>query len=300
MDVVVTLIADYWQHRLDAAGVETACAVLRDAGGAPHDTAWLSPNEACDLFCTDLDPMAAAERVRTALAPRPIDVIAQPCKGRRKKGLIADMESTLIAEEMLDELGRHAGLEDRIAAITARAMNGEIDFVEAVRERAAMLAGLSVALMEEAWAQVTIDPGAEVLVATMRAHGAHCLLVSGGFTFFTVRLRDRLGFHADQGNRLEILDGKLTGQALDPILDKEAKLSALRDACAKLQCEAADFVAVGDGANDIPMLQAAGLGVAYHAKPTVKAAVPMRLDHCDLTALLFAQGYSRAAFSGAS
>lgn len=299
MDTVLTLIADTRLRCLDTESLADAADGLRAAGAEParpEAATWLAAGECCDLPFTGLDAGSAARQVRAALAGRSIDVIAQPVQGRRKKGLIADMESTLIAEEMLDELGRRAGLEDRIAAITARAMNGEIDFTEAVHERARMLAGLPVAVLEEAWSAVTVDPGAAVLVATMRAHGAYCLLVSGGFTWFTNRLRDRLGFDADQGNRLDIVDGKLTGRALEPILDKTAKVHALTRACSERGYNAADFVAVGDGANDIPMLQAAGLGVAYHAKPAVRAVVPMRLDHCDLSALLFAQGYPRQSF----
>jgi phosphoserine phosphatase len=201
------------------------------------------------------------------------------------------MESTIIRQEMLDELADMVGIKDRVADITWRAMNGEIDFKDALRERVALLAGLPAAMLEAAQARVTLMPGARALVATMRAQGARCVLVSGGFKVFTARVRDEVGFDADQANDLEIADGKLTGRPVEPILDKDAKLAALMRIAGENRIPLRETLAVGDGANDLPMLQAAGLGVAYHAKPAVAAGARARIDHGDLTALLYAQGY---------
>ncbi|MBX9698411.1 MAG: phosphoserine phosphatase SerB, partial [Acetobacteraceae bacterium] len=247
---------------------------------------------AADLPFEALAPEQAIAAARAALGEgAAVDLIAQPAEGRRKRLLLADMDSTIVTTETLDELAAFAGLKERIAAITARAMNGELDFRAALRERVGMLAGLPVAALEATWAETRLMPGALALVRTMRAQGAHCALVSGGFTFFTGRVADRVGFHEHHSNTLEIAAGRLTGKVAEPILDKDAKLAALKRLAAERGLALAATLTVGDGANDLPMLQAAGLGVAFRAKPVVAAAARARVEHTDLTALLYAQGY---------
>ena len=201
------------------------------------------------------------------------------------------MDSTIVTSETLDELAAFAGLKDRIAAITKRAMDGELDFIQALAERVGMLAGLPVSALERTWEATEMTPGAAELVATMRAAGAHCVLVSGGFTFFTARVAERLGFHAHNSNTLLTRDGKLTGRVADPVLDRHAKLATLKRVAAELGLPLSAALAVGDGANDLDMIRAAGLGVAFRAKPIVAAAARAKVDHSDLRALLFAQGF---------
>jgi phosphoserine phosphatase len=225
-----------------------------------------------------------------------IDAVFVATEGRRKKLLVADMESTMIDNEMLDELADFLGLREKISAITARAMNGEIDFAGALKERVGLLKGLPLAKLDEAAKRIRYMPGGATLVATMKQHGAYCALVSGGFTHFTKLVAGRLGFDFNSANVLTH-DGKgLAGTVEMPVLGKEAKLEALRHLSLSRSTATADAVAVGDGANDLPMLQEAGLGVAFHAKPAVAAAVGARLDHCDLTGLLYLQGYRRSEF----
>lgn len=236
------------------------------------------------------DPAAALEAAR-ALAPA-LDVNVVPAANRRKKLLIADMDSTIIGCECLDELADMAGLKPRIAAITARAMQGEIAFEPALRERVALLKGLPLAALERTYAErVKLNPGAKILVAVMKAHGARAILVSGGFTYFTSRVAREAGFDSDQANLL-LDDGRvLTGRVAEPILGHDAKLEALERAVAEQGVALADALAVGDGANDLAMIGRAGLGVAYRAKPVVAEAAAARIDHGDLTALLYLQGY---------
>jgi len=236
------------------------------------------------------DPTAALEAAR-ALAPG-LDVNVVPAANRRKKLLIADMDSTVIGCECLDELADMAGLKPRIAAITERAMQGEIAFEPALRERVALLKGLPLAALERTYAgRVKLNPGAKILVAVMKAHGARAILVSGGFTYFTSRVAREAGFDCDQANRL-LDDGRvLTGRVAEPILGRDAKLAALERAVAEQGIALADALAVGDGANDLAMIGRAGLGVAWHAKPVVAASAAARIDRGDLTALLYLQGY---------
>ena len=242
-----------------------------------------------------------AASVRAALAPRladqPLDWCLQPLAGRRKRLLVADMDSTIINVECLDELAAFAGKKAEISAITERAMRGELAFEGALRERVAMLKGLSTEALHAAYDQrVRLNPGARTLVRTMAAHGARCVLVSGGFTFFTRRVAAAAGFHADRANTLVEADGRLAGEVAEPILGREAKLAALREEAAALGAPLADTLAIGDGANDLAMIEAAGLGVAYRAKPIVAAQADARVDHADLTALLYFQGYAADAF----
>jgi phosphoserine phosphatase len=228
-----------------------------------------------------------------------VDANAQPAAGRRKRLLIADMDSTIITSESLDELAEYAGLKEVISAITARAMRGELNFEAALAERVAMLAGLPESAIDAVLARIEITAGAAALVATMTANGAYCALVSGGFTPMTGAIRARLGFDEDRANRLEIAGGALTGRVLEPILGREAKLAALHELAGRLGTGPLDAVAVGDGANDLAMLQAAGIGVAFRAKPAVREAAAFRIDHGDLTGLLYLQGYRAAEIEAA-
>jgi phosphoserine phosphatase len=291
MNHVLTLIADPAAADLGDSLVADARAALNALGARTGNPDWLAPGVACDIPFDDLDCDQAAAAVNTALPDAAVDRIAQPQEGRRKRLLIADMESTIIRQEMLDELADLVGLKERIAAITWRAMNGEIDFKEALRERVALLKGLPATALEQVCDRIELMPGANALVATMKASGARCVLVSGGFKFYTDRIRALVGFDEDQANDLEVADGLLTGRPVEPILDKDAKLAALIRISAQPQIPVCDTIAVGDGANDLPMLQAAGLGVAFHAKPAVAAQARARVDRSDLTALLYAQGF---------
>jgi phosphoserine phosphatase len=232
-----------------------------------------------------------------AVADLPIDVCVQPFAGRRKRLFIADMDSTIIGCECLDELADFAGVKAEVAAITERAMRGEIAFEGALRERVAMLKGLPAEVLDQCYRErVRLNPGASTLVRTMAAHGVHCVLVSGGFESFTGPVSKAAGFAGHQANRLIQADGRLTGEVAEPILGREAKLEALQLHAAHLGVAFEDVLAVGDGANDLAMIEAAGLGVAYRAKPVVAARADAKVDHSDLTALLYFQGYDRDAF----
>jgi phosphoserine phosphatase len=286
----LTLIADRCSTTLSTAVI----ARVRNAvdGGVPDI---LSPDESADILLADAPDMDA---VRAALGNAAIDAIATPANDRRKRLLVADMDSTIVTGETLDELADFAGLKDRIAAITARAMNGELDFKAALRERVAMLRGLSVEALEKTWQRVRLTEGARELVATMRAHGAYTALVSGGFTFFTGRVAALAGFDMHRSNALLDDGAALTGYVAEPILDRDTKLETLTRLAAESGLPMAATLAVGDGANDLDMLRAAGLGVAFHAKPIVAAEARARIDHGDLRALLFAQGYRREEIVG--
>jgi phosphoserine phosphatase len=262
------------------------CEALREAA---HSGAivWLSEGRAAEV--SFVGHVAAA---RAAFAGRAIDVNVVPAADRRKKLLIADMDSTIINCEVVDELADFAGVKDEVAAITHRAVNGEIEFAAAVRARVALLKGLPLDRLARVYAErIRLNPGARELVGTMRAHGALTMLVSGGFTYFTARVAADVGFEVNQGNILVDDGAALTGEAAEPILGREAKLVSLRRAVGERGIALADCVAVGDGANDLDMIRAAGLGVAYHAKPIVAAAATASVVHGDLTALLYLQGY---------
>jgi phosphoserine phosphatase len=248
----------------------------------------LSPGLAFDLPVSGPEVLAAA-RERSGK----LDINLVAADKRRKKLLVADMDSTIITVECLDELADMAGLKPQIAAITERAMRGELEFEAALKERVGMLKGLKLDALERTYAErVRLNPGARSLLATMRGQGAHTMLVSGGFGFFTRRVAEAAGFHIERGNTLLDDGTALTGEVAMPILGREAKLQALQEAVANLRIDFADSLAVGDGANDLAMIQKAGLGVAYHAKPVVAAAAGAAINHNDLTALLYLQGYS--------
>jgi phosphoserine phosphatase len=267
-------------------------ARVRDAlGGGTLDV--LSPDEAIDIAVANAPDMAA---VRAALNGAAVDAIATNAVERRKALLIADMDSTIVTGETLDELADFVGLKAHIAAITARAMNGELDFKAALRERVAMLQGLPVGALEQTWQRVRLTPGARELVATMRAHGAYAALVSGGFSFFTGRVAALCGFDMHRSNTLLDDGNALTGRVAEPILDRDTKLATLAKLADQRGLPLSATLAVGDGANDLDMLSAAGLGVAFRAKPIVAAAAQARVDHADLRALLFAQGYRADQF----
>jgi phosphoserine phosphatase len=248
---------------------------------------------AADVFVEGGDLNAA----KADLAELPVDFAIQPVENRRKRLLIADMDSTIINVECLDELADFAGVKAQVSEITERAMRGELAFEGALRERVGMLKGLGVEALQSCYEQrVQLNPGAEILVRTMAKHGARCALVSGGFTFFTSRVAQAAGFHLNRANTLIELNGALTGDVGDPILGKEAKLAALNEETAALGLSPADALAVGDGANDLAMIEAAGLGVAYRAKPIVAAQADAKVDHTDLTTLLYFQGYKTEDF----
>lgn len=240
---------------------------------------------------------AVREAAEGALAGRPIDVCVQPWNGRRKRLLVADMDSTIINVECLDELADFAGLKPHIAAITERAMRGELEFETALRERVALLRGLPVSALQRTFDErVRLNPGARTLVRTMAAGGARCVLVSGGFSFFTGRVAAAAGFHAERANALIEESGTLAGLVAEPILGREAKLQTLLQEAEALDLALSEILAVGDGANDLAMIEVAGLGVAYRAKPIVAAQANARVDHADLTALLHFQGYRDSEF----
>jgi phosphoserine phosphatase len=263
--------------------------VLRLVGSAPH---WLAKGDAAEFALPE-----NLDELRQKLAQFRIDVNVVPKANRRKRLLIADMDSTMIEQECIDELGVVAGLGSKIKAITIRAMRGEIDFADALKERVGLMAGLDAKVIDTILRdRITLMPGGKTLVTTMKAHGAYTALVSGGFRQFTSKVAAHLGFDTNEANDLIFENGKLAGKVAEPILGKEAKLAALNHLSLVNGLTPTEAIAVGDGANDIPMLQAAGMGVALHAKPKVQEAVPLCINHSDLTALLYLQGYSHKEF----
>ena len=294
MRFVVTLVGP-GKGALTDTMIGAARKTLFALGAEEISTDWLADGEAVDLSFKEVDPDQADAAVRHALGHAQIDCIAQPTEGRRKRLLVADMESTIIEQEMLDEIAELKGIKAEIAAITARAMNGEIDFVGALTERVALIAGLPESAIDALAARITLMPGADALVRTMRHHGARTILVSGGFTIFAEQVASQLGFDLVRANVLEFTGPPsariLAGTVAPPIRDRDDKLEQLRRQSARYHIPLAATLAVGDGANDIPMLLAAGLGVAFRAKPTVRATARAHVDHAGLEALLFAQGY---------
>jgi phosphoserine phosphatase len=288
MTHILTLVADRNATTLSPAVIERIRRAV--GGGTP---VILSPGEAADIPCPKAPEQAVIE---AALEHAAIDAITTKARGRRKGLLVADMDSTIVASETLDELAAYAGLQAEITAITKRSMNGEIDFAAALRERVGMLKGLHLDALEKTWEKTQLTPGARELVATMRAHNATTALVSGGFTFFTGRVAEKIGFHVHRANVLIDDGAALTGDVGEPILDRFSKLEILEELAAERRLKLSATLAVGDGANDLDMLAAAGLGVAFHAKPIVAAKAKARIEYGNLRALLFAQGYKASEF----
>ena len=287
---VVTLLTSPAAPSLDPVLVDS----LRNAWGG-GDARWLAPDEAAEF------PVAARPdnlwQVWDELQGLCVDLVVQPAEGRKKRILLADMDSTMIGQECIDELADMAGVGAHVKEITARAMNGELDFEGALRERVGLLKGLDSAVIETVLRErITFTPGGRELIATMKAVGGRAVLVSGGFTAFTAHVATALGFDEHRANTLLMEDGTLSGTVAEPILGREAKVAALVDTVAALGVTEADVLAVGDGANDLGMLKRAGAGVALHAKPVVAAEVERRINFGDLTALLYLQGYGRDEF----
>jgi phosphoserine phosphatase len=286
----VTLLTNPDTPLVDRATVES----LRNAWGG-GDARWLDPGVAAE-FAVPAMPENRWQ-VWEDMQSLKVDLVVQPTEGRRKRLLLADMDSTMIQQECIDELADEAGVGAYVAGITARAMNGELDFEAALKERVGLLKGLPEAVIERVYRdRITFMPGGRSLIATMKANGGHAALVSGGFTAFTARVAEALGFDENRANTLHAEDGKLTGTVAEPILGKQAKLDALEKISARLGLDMGETMAVGDGANDLAMLNRAGAGVALHAKPSVAAQCDIRVNHGDLTALLFIQGYAREDF----
>ena len=274
-------------------GVETVAAEVAGALGlSPVSGRILSPDRAMELTLDgDGDAREIAQTLREALPE--VDIAVLPQDGRRKRVLLADMDATMVVGETIDELAAALGKEATVSAITERAMRGEIDFEAALDERVAMLAGLAATEIDRIAATLIYSDGAQALVQTMASHGAHCMLVSGGFDRVTAVVREHLGFHADRANHLEIdADGNLTGTARKPVVDADTKLATLNDIAAERGVTLADCLAIGDGANDRPMVEAAGLGIAYHGKPVLREAATAQIDHTDLRTALYFQGYT--------
>ena len=287
---IATLLTNPETPKLDRVAVES----LRNAWGG-GDAVWLDPGVAAE-FALEAMPANLWE-VWDGFQAMGIDLAVQPAAGRRKRMLIADMDSTMIQQECIDELADEAGVGAYVAGITARAMNGELEFDAALRARVGLLRGLEEAVIARVIRdRITLMPGGPALVATMRGHGGYAALVSGGFTAFTGAIAGVLGFDENRANTLLVEGGRLTGAVAEPILGRAAKVQALEEISVRLGISPAEAVAVGDGANDLGMLGLAGMGVALHAKPSVQAECAVRVNHGDLTALLYLQGYRREEF----
>ncbi len=294
MPLVATLVANPSNPVL---GVDIGAAAGRAAGAAEPD--WLADGVACDLQLPDgADADATRAALEAVLGDLPVDIVIRPATDRRKTILLADMDSTMIEQECIDELAAEIGIKDRVADITRRAMNGEMEFEAALKERVALLKGLDKSAIDSVLEnRITLAPGGRELVATMKAHGGYTALVSGGFTAFTGRVAAMLGFDENSANILLESGGVLTGEVAEPILGRQAKVDTLMALADRLKLTPQEVIAVGDGANDLGMLGLAGSGVALHAKPAVAAQCDIRIDHGDLTALLYIQGYRQTDFA---
>jgi phosphoserine phosphatase len=294
MSLVATLICNPANPALDSTIVDGARAVLPSPGAAQ----WLFGEVAVDIpFDSQEDVKAVEARLRQARGDLPIDIVVQPRAVRRKKLFLADMDSTMIGQECIDELADFAGLKAHVAKITERAMRGDIEFEPALRERVALLKDMPVGVVDQVLQErIRPTPGSRELVMTMRANGAYTCLISGGFTLFTAAVAAKIGFQENRANELVVRDGRLTGKVKEPVLGRARKLATLIELTESFDLDDIDTLVAGDGANDLGMIEAAGLGVAYHAKPAVAAAAAARIDYGDLTALLYAQGYRRDEF----
>ena len=295
MDLTLTLVAPQSQQILDADAIAQISTALTDAEVYVRSNTELVPNLAHRITLSATDQTDVSNNVRKLIGSRPIDFAVLPERDQKARLLIADMDSTIIQCECLDELADLAGFGPQVSAITERAMRGELDFEGALRERVKMLEGLPEDTLEQTYRErIKSMPGAKVLVHTMRQNGAVTALVSGGFTYFTSRVADDVGFEMNFGNTLEIANGKLTGNVADPILGREAKLATLERLCTEHHIDFQDVIAVGDGANDLAMLQRAGTGVSFRGKPIVEEGADVAVKTTDLTTLLYLQGYSAA------
>jgi phosphoserine phosphatase len=293
MSFVLVLISGSEEIPLDFSHLERIERTLKAAGHPfSAEYRWLAPHRAAETTLPDSFPHSVMRALWDVLSPYKIDALVAPAANRRKKLLLADMDATITQGETLDDLAAYVGLKDKISAITARAMRGELDFKEALEERVCLLQGLPETALQETLNQTRLSPGAEQLVRTMRQNGAACILVSGGFTFFTKAIAEKTGFSAHHGNALALENGKLTGKIIPPILDKNAKRDFLISYRLGLNLSPEDTLAVGDGANDLPMLQEAEIGIGYRPKPLLQEHLSNCLYHADLTALLYLQGYT--------
>jgi len=296
MPIVVTLVAPP-STAIPAAAIEA----VREVGGGRAEATWLEADRACDVVigaATGSARSALRRPLADALCGFAVDWAVQADGRRRKRLLVSDMDSTITEQECIDEIADFAGLRGEVAGITRRAMAGELDFVAALQERVALLAGLGEDVLGRVMAdRITVTPGAATLVATMRRHGAYTVLVSGGFTFCAADIAARLGFDTYRANRLIVESGRLAGRVGEPVLDRAAKLESLLAACSRLGIEPDDALGLGDGANDLGLIETAGLGVAYRAKPILANAANALIEHGDLTAALFFQGYRREEFA---
>ncbi|MCT4656482.1 MAG: phosphoserine phosphatase SerB [Cohaesibacter sp.] len=294
MSFVLTAISAPAQPAITADLVTTIQSIIK----IEHSLSWLQEGVACDFILpANADVTNLRAEIKSAIADAPVDITIQPLEGRRKSLLLADMDSTMIQQECIDELADEVGLKDSVSSITARAMRGEIEFEPALKERVSLLKGLNLSIVDKLFSdRITYTPGGKTLIQTLKANGAYCALVSGGFTHFTSRVRRELGFDEDRANLLIEEGGNLTGEVGMPILGKDAKRQRLYELTAELKLDLSQSMAVGDGANDLAMIEDAGAGVALHAKPAVAAQAGFVIDHGDLTALLFIQGYKAQDF----
>ncbi len=293
MSFFLTLITP--QATLSPGHIERALQYLDSQGIAPAgNPVWLAPHRAADIPLSGRPHFGQMQALRRGFEDDRVDVITSPAESRRKTLFFADMDSTIVTSETLDELAVFAGVGAQVAEITQRTMNGTIDFFEAIRLRVGMLKGLPEETLKKVLAHTDISPGVEIALSVMKRHGVHSSIVSSGFTYFTAAIAARCGFDDHFGNIMEIEHGALTGHVPEPILDKNAKLATLRMKCAQFGCDPIQTLAIGDGSNDIPMLQAAGLGIAYHPRPIVAETIDNQIIHTDFTAVLYAQGYTEA------
>ncbi len=302
MTSVITLICNPDRPILQQSHIEIARKTFESHGLEIDKVDWLRKSVACDIYFEkkwlyDASDQTVRDDLVRELDHVPVDILVQSAFSRKKKMLICDMDSTIIEQECIDEIAKRAGVADQIIGITEKAMAGELDFEAALKERVSLLTGLSVDVLEDVYKeQISLTPGAPELVNTMRRSGAMAILVSGGFTFFTKRVARACGFDFDQANELETVDGALTGKVVEPILDKRAKVDALHQMCSRFGVSPKESLALGDGANDLDMINEAGLGISFRGKPILKQAADIAIEHGDLTAVLYVQGFKEEEF----